>query len=306
MKRQASWLAALAIFAMACSDPSAPTSRSLLTGSGNGAIIVDANPTYPFPSSNGIFAPDAGNGDGWVTVCKVSNVAGTFNFDYSTGALDGVADFSITIDAGEENTRQCHTTPLLNSDLESSLIESVNVAELNPGADFTVVVDVEQHYVASVGNYHANALADQFDNTARTATVFVNDDLEKIVVFRNTQADPPGGEGCTPGYWKQTQHFDSWTAPYDPTDDFDATFGVDFFNPNITLLAALELNGGKGGLNQLARAAVAALLNAASSGVDSPQTTAEVIAAVQGATPATYEAVKNVFAANNELGCPIN
>jgi hypothetical protein len=117
---------------------------------------------------------------------------------------------------------------------------------------------------------------------------------------------PPGLEGCTPGYWKQDHHFDSWTAPYDPTDDFDATFGVNFFSTNITLLQALELQGGKGGLNQLARAAVAALLNAASGGVDSPQTIAEVLAAVQGATPATYDSVKNVFAANNELGCPLN
>ena len=117
---------------------------------------------------------------------------------------------------------------------------------------------------------------------------------------------PPGLEGCTPGYWKQDQHFDSWTAPYDPSDDFDATFGVNLFSTNITLLQALELNGGKGGLNQLARAAVAALLNAASSGVDSPQTIAQVIAAVQGATPATYESVKNTFATNNELGCPLN
>ena len=23
---------------------------------------------------------------------------------------------------------------------------------------------------------------------------------------------PPGGEGCTPGFWKQTQHFDSWVG----------------------------------------------------------------------------------------------
>ncbi len=23
---------------------------------------------------------------------------------------------------------------------------------------------------------------------------------------------PPGGEGCTPGFWKQRQHFDSWVG----------------------------------------------------------------------------------------------
>ena len=29
-------------------------------------------------------------------------------------------------------------------------------------------------------------------------------------------------EGCTPGYWKQEQHFDSWTSPLAPTADFTA------------------------------------------------------------------------------------
>ena len=37
---------------------------------------------------------------------------------------------------------------------------------------------------------------------------------------------PPGGEGCTPGFWKADQHFDSW-AIYSPTDSFELIFGVD-------------------------------------------------------------------------------
>ena len=101
-------------------------------------------------------------------------------------------------------------------------------------------------------------------------------------------------EGCTPGYWKQDQHFDSWNAPYDPADDFDATFGVDFFTPDISLLDALNLTGGNGGLKQLARAAVAALLNAAEGFY--PMTEAEVIAAVAGASPPTYESGKKNLA----------
>jgi hypothetical protein len=79
---------------------------------------------------------------------------------------------------------------------------------------------------------------------------------------------------------------------------------VNFFNPNIDLLAALQLGGGAGGKNQLARAAVAALLNAAEGFY--PMTEAEVIAAVANATPATYESVKNTLDANNNLGCPLN
>ena len=34
------------------------------------------------------------------------------------------------------------------------------------------------------------------------------------------------GEGCTPGYWKQPQHFDSWVG-YTPSQSFEAVFSVD-------------------------------------------------------------------------------
>ena len=119
---------------------------------------------------------------------------------------------------------------------------------------------------------------------------------------------PPGGEGCTPGYWKQSQHFDSWTAPYDPTDSFNATFGVNVtLSGGTTLLGALQSGGG--GINALARHATAALLNAASPGVDSDFTTAQVIALVQDAIAPggiTIEAAHQLLAAANEQGCPLN
>lgn len=116
-----------------------------------------------------------------------------------------------------------------------------------------------------------------------------------------------GFEGCTPGFWRQPQHFDSWTDPFDPTDDFDATFGVDFFDPDRTLLEALTTGGG--GLNALGRHAVAALLNAASPDVDYPLTVQEVIDMVQAVDPTdddAVEALKDQFEEFNELGCPLN
>ena len=67
-------------------------------------------------------------------------------------------------------------------------------------------------------------------------------------------------EGCTPGYWKQDQHFDSWEATgYEPGDSFDVVFGVASSN-GWTLLEALDAGGGDE--NALARHATAALLNA--------------------------------------------
>jgi uncharacterized repeat protein (TIGR01451 family) len=127
------------------------------------------------------------------------------------------------------------------------------------------------------------------------------------------QPPPPGGEGCTPGFWKQDQHFDSWTAPFDPTDSFEAVFGVDVTLrsggqgtiTDPTLLDALNATGG--GINALARHAVAALLNAASPDVDSGFTVAQVIALVHDAiVSGDVEAAHQLLAAANEQGCPLS
>ncbi len=113
---------------------------------------------------------------------------------------------------------------------------------------------------------------------------------------------PGGGEGCTPGYWKQAHHFDSWLG-YTPGDSFDATFGV--ASSFDTLLDGLKAKGGQE--NALARHAVAALLNSATGGVDYEYSTAEVIAIVQDAyASGDYETAKDLLAAENEMGCPLN
>jgi hypothetical protein len=88
---------------------------------------------------------------------------------------------------------------------------------------------------------------------------------------------PPGDEGCTPGFWKNPKRLPLWQ--YNPGDDFDATFSVDYFDPDITLGDAIGLGGG--GYNKLARHGTAALLNAAHPEVDYPLTVDEVIAIVQ-------------------------
>jgi hypothetical protein len=115
---------------------------------------------------------------------------------------------------------------------------------------------------------------------------------------------PPALEGCTPGYWKQSQHFNAWVG-YAPADSFQAVFGRPVAG---TLLDALNANGG--GLNALRRHAVAALLNASNPSVDPDpaiDTTAEVIAAFQAAYDSgDYETTKNMFEASNEAGCPLN
>jgi hypothetical protein len=116
-------------------------------------------------------------------------------------------------------------------------------------------------------------------------------------------------EGCTPGYWRN--HADRWVG-VSPTDDFDTTFGVDLFDPDVTLGWAIWANGG--GNNAFARHATAALLNAYGgvpngdgTTVAYPYTAAEVIQMVQDAVAdGTIEATKDLFEDANELGCPLS
>jgi len=113
---------------------------------------------------------------------------------------------------------------------------------------------------------------------------------------------PPGDEGCTPGYWKQPHHYDSYPAPYTPFTLFSSAFGV---GPNITLAQAAGTGGG--GEKALLRHATAALLNAASGDVAYAFSVSAVIDLVKEAySTGDYETVKNILAAENEKGCPLN
>ncbi len=113
-----------------------------------------------------------------------------------------------------------------------------------------------------------------------------------------------GGEGCTPGYWKQRQHFDSYPSPLSPTTLFVDAFGVNAF-PGKTLVQVLGQGGG--GLKALGRHAVAALLNATSGDVDYDRSVSEIVDSFAAAhASGNYEPVKNVFETYNEQGCPLN
>jgi hypothetical protein len=134
---------------------------------------------------------------------------------------------------------------------------------------------------------------------------------------------PIAFEGCTPGYWKQSQHFDSWVA-YEPTDLVQDVFslGAYYSGGNLdldgdgdadTLLDALNYKGGNGvtgALRILLRSAVAALLNAANPTVDYPlsptQVIAEVNAAAAGGNRDTMLNLAARFDRYNNAGCPLN
>jgi hypothetical protein len=122
--------------------------------------------------------------------------------------------------------------------------------------------------------------------------------------------NPPGGggQGCTPGFWKNPKKFAAWfNPPYSPSTQFSDVFENAF--PNMTLLGVLEQGGG--GLKALGRHTVAALLNSATADVDYDYASpAEVIAAFNAAYLSSdadeIEDQKDVFEGFNEQGCPIN
>jgi hypothetical protein len=115
---------------------------------------------------------------------------------------------------------------------------------------------------------------------------------------------PGGTQGCTPGYWKQSQHFDSWVG-YATTDSASSVLGRSV--GNLTLVQALGANGG--GLNALLRATVAALLNASNPNVHYAYTTSQILSMFRSAYDSkNYEPTKNLLdgANNGKGGCPLN
>jgi hypothetical protein len=232
---------------------------------------------------------------GQLKVCKVGNVSGTFTVS-ATPVSGGTATTlsPITVAAG-----QCRVVAE-DFDATSGVGSNITVTETSAGLQSISAqrIDLPHSVISSFS----------FTNGQ---TVFLNSFHGYAVTFtNNVQPDPPppppGDEGCTPGYWKEPQHLINWTG-YAPGADFDTTFGVNFFTPNITLLQAARLGGGD--LNALARHGVAALLNAASADVDYAYTTAQVLAIVRGTgayAGLTVAARKDLLVAANEAGCPLS
>lgn len=146
-------------------------------------------------------------------------------------------------------------------------------------------------------------------------------------------------EGCTPGFWMQCQHLDSWGPTGFKTDDlFNTVFGVmQYINPNnnkpYTLLEVMGLQGGsdlgvrknpptckgpgQGNGNAIGNIghdpvspnlgfhAVAALLNAAHPHVNFGYTTGELIDLFRN-NMHNGAALKDSLAMLNERVCPLN
>ncbi|MFO7545302.1 MAG: hypothetical protein R6W77_07375, partial [Trueperaceae bacterium] len=176
------------------------------------------------------------------------------------------------------------------------------------GADLAIVQLVLPNVPASATELTAQVYSPHPDDaTPHGDSVYFN-----TVSVTVETAEEGGTEGCTPGYWRQEHHFDSWTG-YAPEELFSDAFsrvitiraGGRSTIEDPTLLEAVWATGG--GVNALARHAVAALLNASSADVDYPYSAADVIAMVQAAIDSgDFNTTKNQLEYANELGCPLN
>lgn len=130
--------------------------------------------------------------------------------------------------------------------------------------------------------------------------VIVNDPTETFIVVNKLKVEEENNQYCSHGYWKASQHFDSWSG-YSPNQLYSSVFDNAF--PGKTLLQVLQLGGG--GLNQLGRETVVALLNAGS--LDFPYSQAQVISMFNGAYPGTntaYSTLVGQFVIPEN--CPLN
>jgi len=283
-----SMIAAAAMAAtMACSDGSTP---SMVTPSLSSQAAI---PQTPGPNPG---APDNER----VEICKtyVGGAGPSVLFNVSADSNDdGVADatFQVTLAGGECKDIWVSDGPLFNR---------LTITETVP-AGYTASWQLSVKTGTGLGSQTVTGPVVP-GNVSTGAISRGGGGAGSLVVFTNTAIPPPpppGLQGCTPGYWKQDQHFDSWTAPYTPNTLFNTVFDNAF--PGKTLLQVLE-NGG-GGLDALGRHTVAALLSSASGGVSYGMTPAQVIAAFNAVFPGgNYEGQKNIFAALNERTCPLN
>jgi hypothetical protein len=220
---------------------------------------------------------------------------------------------------GSTPQNQTDTCINLEDTLVGTAARTICVGDLDENGQysFTYTYDVKDYQglvcnetvkIPNVASFLTNNQNGEADD-AGSATSYV--------WVKKTCDTPRGDQGCTPGYWKQPHHLDSWVG-YDPGQTVESVFdlpGSLGALGGMTLLDALDVSGGGGNTimgasRTLLRAAVAALLNASSPGVDYPMATAQIISDVNEALASgnrnTILKLAGTLDGYNNLGCPLD
>jgi uncharacterized repeat protein (TIGR01451 family) len=258
------------------------------------------------------------------TVDGFGNTLGPKSAESSTNLFQPSVDVAKTcqppsVQVGQTITYTCTITNTSSGDSPNLLLDSVtdsvagditsqaNAAgcgSLTPAASCQVTYTFVAQLVGTLQNtvtvhYHPDGFPNDITDTA------------------SCSVEVTGGEGCTPGFWKN--HTSLWdgvgsddvTSTIQTTDLFNATFGVTSaqsgLDDSVTLLDALSVSGSN--LAALDRQATAAIISADASGVNYPYSVAQVIAIYQDAvTPGGSYDINSALAAlqaANELNCPL-
>lgn len=230
----------------------------------------------------------------------------------STGELAEGIEFFAWRDDGD-NTFEVGEKPLFGTTSQSATVVLASttyaLADSQTGLPYA---DGSTHYVGfywCAGDLTVNLATAQascngkvLGNEAQTDSMSVDVNLTAVQATDRPGYRCGGGsvEGCSPGYWKQSQHFGNYPAPYTPNTLFSSVFENAF--PGKTLLQVVGQGGG--GLNALGRQTVAGLLNASSTGY--AYSAAQVIAKFNAVFPGgDYETLKNDLEYNNTVYCPL-
>jgi hypothetical protein len=246
--------------------------------------------------------------------------AGTYSYsiqvtipaNWTNGSLSGTysaSDLATAADAAHQTpvvSPQTFTIPASNSAASCQLVfkvlQSLNYVNQNGGLQDPIRVVTLTQLSAPAGT-QLDSIVSTVANAPDVITlppavsVIVDDNAfhGDVAAFWNsvhTPPPPPGGQGCTPGYWKQRQHFDSWTKTGYTTGQL---IGSVFTVPagyvlngqsegSYTLLQGLSFQGGddaSGKAQILFRAAIAALLN--SGALNYPMSGPDIVKAVNAA-----------------------
>lgn len=294
-------VAGAVVLAFGCSSDDITNTQTTLAGGGPQFTITAPGDTWTAGDNHKAF------------VCVVSPFAGTYTFDISGSPAGGSSNPgpTILVDPADVAPGTCVHVATAGTGANFPYPDNVTADETaHPAGVMLSGVTVEQAiFNSQSGPFVKSDTADVND----PASGIVSNEQAVRFVFTYTEIPDEGGtEGCTPGYWKQKQHFDSWVG-YTPVQTLESVFDMPdaFGMDNLSLVDALGLPGGPGSLGAariLMRAAVAALLN--SGAVDYTMSTAEVIAAVNAALATndrdTMLGLASSLDSDNNLGCPLN
>lgn len=191
MKRLNFLALAVAGFAFACADPSGPT-RTLL----------------PSDVALGVLAPEpivfaswpAGVGAGDVILCKTATAPGG-TFGFTVVSPSGTTNPTITV--GAAGGTVCAVAAVYTSAIDNAAgAELVSITEDADQTNWTldnidvrrIVLPIIYNNPSPPGGYTSPRLDDNIVN--RTANVYINDDMARVVTFENSFTAPPS-TGCT-------------------------------------------------------------------------------------------------------------